>query len=125
VLGYITLLLVCQLAGEVIARLFGLPVPGPVLGMVILFVGLVVRGRTPVGLEQVAGSLLRHLSLLFIPAGVGVIVHLHLIASAMAPIAGALTIGTLVTIGVTGWVMQILNRKHAAAAAAPDTEATP
>ena len=40
-----TILLVCQLAGEVIARLLQLPLPGPVLGMVILFVGLVVRGH--------------------------------------------------------------------------------
>ena len=120
-LGYITLLLVCQLTGEVIARLSGLPIPGPVLGMVILFIGLVVRGRTPVELEKTATGLLRHLSLLFIPAGVGVIVHLKLLAAELAPIAGALTLGTLLTIGVTGVVMQALNRRHPA----PPTEDAP
>jgi len=110
VLGYITLLLVCQLAGEVIARLASLPVPGPVLGMALLFAGLVVRGRVPPEMEVVGGSLLRYLSLLFVPAGVGVIVHLRLLAANLLPVAGAVTIGTLVTIALTGWLMQKLNR---------------
>lgn len=109
-LGYITLLLVCQLAGEVIARLASLPVPGPVLGMALLFAGLVVRGRVPPEMEVVGGSLLRYLSLLFVPAGVGVIVHLRLLAANLLPVAGAVTIGTLVTIALTGWLMQKLNR---------------
>jgi holin-like protein len=103
-------LLVCQLAGEVIARLASLPVPGPVLGMALLFAGLVVRGRVPPEMEVVGGSLLRYLSLLFVPAGVGVIVHLRLLAANLLPVAGAVTIGTLVTIALTGWLMQKLNR---------------
>ena len=74
-----TILLACQLAGEVIARLLGLPVPGPVLGMVILFVALVIRGHVPDDVGVVTGGLLQNLSLLFVPAGVGVMLHAGLL----------------------------------------------
>ena len=110
-LSYITLLLVCQLAGEVIARLFRLPVPGPVIGMVILFLGLLVLGRVPEGLDRVGRSLLVNLSLLFVPAGVGVITHLRQIEREWLPISAALIVGTLVTIAVTALVMAALSRK--------------
>ncbi|MEW5728471.1 MAG: CidA/LrgA family protein [Pseudomonadota bacterium] len=110
-LFYITLLLVCQLAGEVVARMAGLPVPGPVVGMVILFVGLVVKGGVPSELERVGTALLSHLSLLFVPAGVGVMIHLGLIADEWLPISAALIASTLVTIAVTAWVMAALGRR--------------
>lgn len=110
-LTYITVLLVCQLVGEVIARLAGWPVPGPVVGMVLLFVALVIRGGIPGDLDRLAGGLLKHLSLLFVPAGVGVTVHLGLIAHEWLPIAASLVIGTLVTIAVTGLVAARLARR--------------
>lgn len=111
-LGYLTLILCCQLFGEMIARLVDLPIPGPVIGMVILFCGLVVRRGTPKGLEGAGGLLLRNLPLLFVPAGVGVITNLDILASSWAAIAGAIIIGTVVTIAVTGLVMQLLNRRQ-------------
>lgn len=107
-LAYITLLLGCQLAGEILARLSGLPVPGPVVGMVILFVGLVIRDRVPTGMERVSNSLLRYLSLLFVPAGVGVVAHLKRLSEALLPIAGAVVAGTMITIAVTGVIMQFM-----------------
>ncbi|MGE5547583.1 MAG: CidA/LrgA family protein [Solirubrobacterales bacterium] len=111
-LFYITVLLVCQLAGEVVARLLGLPVPGPVVGMLILFLGLVVRGRVPEDLDRVARGLLSNLSLLFVPAGVGVMVHLRLIAHEWLPISAALIVSTLATIAVTGLVMKALGKSR-------------
>lgn len=110
-LSSITVLLVCQLVGEVIARLTKIPVPGPVIGMVLLFVGLIIRRGVPENLEKTGTTLLSHLSLLFIPAGVGVMVHLKLIAAEWLPIAGALVISTALTIAVTGLVMQALAPK--------------
>ncbi|MGE5475211.1 MAG: CidA/LrgA family protein [Bacteroidales bacterium] len=104
----ITVLLLCQLAGEVIARLTHLPVPGPVIGMLLLFVGLVIRRGVPEQLEKTGTTLLSHLSLLFIPAGVGVMVHLKLIAGEWLPIGAALVGSTALTIAVTGLVMQWL-----------------
>jgi holin-like protein len=117
VLGYITLLLVCQLAGEVAVRLTGLPIPGPVVGMAILFAGLVVRGGIPSGLDGVAGALLRHLSLLFVPAGVGVMLHVRLIAEEWLPLTAALVVSTIATIAITGRVMHALLRPRAEDAA--------
>lgn len=110
-LGHLTVILLCQLAGEIIAKAARLPVPGPVIGMVILFSGLILRGTLPPELENVAGFLHRYLPLLFVPAGVGVITSLDLLARSWAPLAGAIIIGTGVTIAVTGLVMQLANRR--------------
>lgn len=109
-LGALTLLLICQLAGEVVARLADLPVPGPVIGMALLFALLVVRGGIPESLGRTAGGLLDHLSLLFVPAGVGVMLHLPLIADEWPAIAVALVASTVVTIAVTALLMSWLTR---------------
>lgn len=106
----LTILLLCQLAGEVIARLLKLPIPGPVVGMMLLFAGLVIRRGIPENLEKTSTTLLSHLSLLFIPAGVGVTVHLKLLADEWLPIVVALIVSTVVTLAVTGLVMQVLAR---------------
>ncbi|KAF0224837.1 MAG: hypothetical protein FD176_1019 [Rhodospirillaceae bacterium] len=108
ILGSITVLLACQLAGETIAKLFALPVPGPVIGMALLFVALVLRRGLPAELDKSAGFLLSHLSLLFIPAGTGVVVHAQLIAAEWLPISTALLLGTAITIAVTGLTMAAL-----------------
>src|SRR4051812_7103338 len=75
-------LLGCQLAGEFVVRLLDVPVPGPVAGMVLLLVLLQVRdpGRDA-GVVKVAEGLLRHLQLLFVPAGVGVLQYLSVIGA--------------------------------------------
>jgi holin-like protein len=104
----LALILVCQLIGEVLVRLTHLPVPGPVIGMGLLFAGLVVRGGPSAKLEETAGSLLSHLSLLFVPAGVGIMLHLDLILSQWLPILASLVVSTALTIGVTAWLMQRL-----------------
>lgn len=111
-LKFITLLLALQLAGEVIVAALGLPLPGPVVGMVLLFAGLVIRGGLPDGLDEVAQGLLKHLSLLFVPAGVGVMVHLALVRDEWAPIAVAVVGGTVVTVAVTALVMAGLSRRE-------------
>ena len=109
-LFFLTLILACQLAGEVFVVATGLPVPGPVVGMVLLFAGLLVNGGLPDGLAQVADTLLNNLSLLFVPAGVGVMLHVGLIGRDLLPIAVALVASTLVTIGVTAGMMAWLRR---------------
>lgn len=110
VLASLTILLLCQLAGETIAHLFALPVPGPVLGMILLFAGLVIGRGLPRQLELTANFLLSNLSLLFIPAGVGVVVYAKLIAAQWLPISTALVLGTGLTIAVTGLTMAVLLR---------------
>lgn len=111
-LGPLTILLLCQLAGELIARVLHLPVPGPVIGMVLLFVGLLVRGGVPTPLQDTAGGILRHLSLLFVPAGVGVMAHLHRLGTEALPIAAALFGSTLLGVVLTAWVMNAVSRSR-------------
>jgi holin-like protein len=112
-MGYLTLILSCQLLGEIVARVARLPVPGPVIGMAVLFCGLLVRGGMPEGLETSGGYLLRILPLLFVPAGVGVVTHFDVLIRSWAAFAGAVVVGTAVTIAVTGVVMQRLVRRAA------------
>lgn len=108
----LTTLLLCQLIGEVLVRALHLPVPGPVLGMVLLFAGLVLRGReAPAPLGSVADALLGHLGLLFVPAGVGVVIYLPLLARDWAPISLAVVAGTLLAIAATGRLAQALLRR--------------
>ncbi len=107
----ITILLVCQLAGELAVLVLKLPVPGPVLGMLLLFAGLLVRGGVPRPMTDAAGGLLRNLSLLFVPAGVGVVAHLGRLSDEALPIAAALVGSTVLTIAVTAWVMAALLKR--------------
>ncbi len=109
-LKFVTVLLVLQLAGESVVAATGLPVPGPVVGMALLFVLLVLLGRVPRELDDTAQGLLRHLSLLFVPAGVGVVLHLALIRDEWLPIGAALLLGTLLTMAATAWLMVLLER---------------
>lgn len=107
-LNYLTLIFACQLAGEAFVAATGLPVPGPVMGMALLFAGLTIRGAIPKDLDTVSGTLLANLSLLFVPAGTGIMVHLGLLAGDGIAVSAALVVSTVVTIAVTGLVMQAL-----------------
>ena len=108
--GAVALLLVYQLAGELLVLLLHLPVPGPVIGMLLLFATLVARGGAPRLVRETAQGLLRHLSLLFVPAGVGVMVHTERIAAEWLPILVALVLSTAATIAVTALVMRAAGR---------------
>lgn len=120
-LGTLTILLLCQLVGELIARLLHLPVPGPVLGMLLLFGGLLIRGGVPRAVQDTAGGLLRHLSLLFIPAGVGVMAHMERLSGEALPIVVALFGSTLFGVAVTAKVMALLARNTPPRTGQPDT----
>ena len=106
----LTILLLYQLIGEVLIVLLQLPVPGPVMGMIFLFVTLLIRGSIPEQLRVTAQGLLRYLSLLFVPAGGGVMVHFASVADVWLPVIITLILSMLVTRAFTGWSMQLLNR---------------
>jgi len=107
----ITILLIYQLVGEICVRLFELPIPGPVLGMALLFGTLLVVGKTPPTVESASSTILSHLSLLFVPAGVGMMVYADRIAEEWLPIVLVLVFSTLTTMVVTAFVMQFLMRR--------------
>ncbi|MGV6816605.1 MAG: CidA/LrgA family protein [Thiotrichales bacterium] len=108
----LAILLLYQLIGESIVVVLELPLPGPVIGMVLLFISLVISGKVPHSLENVTRGLLENLSLLFVPAGVGVITHLGMLKAHWAPITFSLVTSTLLTLAVTGWTMQYLVRRQ-------------
>lgn len=90
-----TLLLALQTLGELLSRALKLPFPGPVVGMVLLLIALTYQDvREPV--RQAADFLLSHLSLLFVPVGVGVMTHLSLL--------GKYGLRMLVVILVSTWL---------------------
>lgn len=107
---YLALILVCQLIGETLQVFTEIPVPGPVIGMIVLFLGLLIYRGLPDGLENAAGGLLKNLGLLFVPAGVGIMLHIPRLADEWWPILLAVIPGTLVAIGVTAWIVQWLGR---------------
>jgi holin-like protein len=107
-------LLVFQLAGEVLARSLNLPIPGPVIGMLMLFVALVLRGGPGKDLQTTSQNLLQHLSLLFVPAGTGIMVHLHRVSDEWLPLLASLLVSTLATLIVTALVMKLCQGSSAA-----------
>lgn len=106
----ITILLACQLAGEILDIWLSLPIPGPVVGMMLLLTILIIRGKPGRPLEDTSNALLSHLSLLFIPAGVGVIIHIDRLSEEWLPITIALVVSTLVTLVATALIMMTLLR---------------
>jgi holin-like protein len=117
----LTLILLAQLAGEALARGAGLPVPGPVIGMALLLGFLVLRDRGPRPLvrlmpqplrdgtlESTGRGLLANLSLMFVPAGAGIVGRLDVVQAQglklalviVASTGAALAATVLVFVGV-------------------------
>lgn len=106
----LTLILMAQLAGETFVTFTGLPIPGPVIGFLIMFIGLVLKKGVPEPLQQTSTSILRFLSIMFVPAIVGVMVHVGRIAEHWQAVVAAIFASTALTIIITGWLMQRLTR---------------
>ena len=115
----LSLILLCQLTGEVIVRGLGLPMPGPVVGLIMLLLLLLARDRFAIlargplqgdGVEGASRGLLAHLSLLFVPAGVGVVQKLDLLAEHGVAILAILAVSVVVTLLVTVATFLVANR---------------
>lgn len=115
----LSLILICQLIGEVIVRGLRMPLPGPVIGMALLFAALIARDRISAlargplrdgAVEGASKSLLAHLSLMFVPAGVGVVQNLDLLAQRGVAIAVVLAASVVVTLLVTVATFLIISR---------------
>jgi holin-like protein len=124
----LSLILLCQLAGEVIVRGLVLPIPGPVIGLLLLLLLLLARDRfAPLargplqgdGVENASRGLLANLSLLFVPAGVGVVQKLDLVAAHGIAIAAVLAISVVVTLLVTVATFLVASRVMGRGRSAP------
>ncbi len=110
-LGFL-ILLACQLVGELLVRGLDVPIPGAVVGMVLLFLGLLLFQEIPDGLRQTSEGLLKVLPLLLVPAGVGIMQYLGFLSEAWAELLTALVISTFATLFIVAFILQrMLARK--------------
>ena len=120
-------LLVLQWVGEVLVQSLGLPLPGALVGALLLLVGLLLLGRLPKALEQTSGALLQNLMLLFIPIVAGVMLHFERIASEWLPFLasgiGGAVLTLLVTASVFRWMLQRSGQKTGAEVEAAEPKA--
>ena len=111
------IILLYQLIGELFQKFFGLSIPGPVIGLVLLLLTLLLiqkRQRVVPIKEDMFNSaeiLLNYLPLLFIPVGVGVVMHFSLLEDTLASVVLVIILGTLSTLALTGYIMEKILRK--------------
>lgn len=109
-LNAITIIVLFQLAGEALAMLTSIPVPGSVLGMVFLLLAFFVKDDLIDLVRPTGGVLLSNLSLLFVPAGVGIIRHVARFEAEGVGIAVTLVLSTLFAMAVTAWTIQLVSK---------------
>ncbi|MBD9416940.1 CidA/LrgA family protein [Pseudomonas sp. PDM16] len=104
----LTWLVLFQLLGTALNVLFLPMLPGPIIGMLLLFVFLLVRGEVGEPMTEAAASLLRYLPLLLVPPAVGMMAYAEQIAADFWALAGALGLSLLISLLFAGWLMQKL-----------------
>lgn len=109
-IGTLATILCFQLVGEVAARALALPLPGPVVGLILLVATCILRPAVADRIRAVTLGLLRHLSLFFVPAGVGVVAHWDLLRSQGLGLAVALMGSTLLAIAAGALAFTLVAR---------------
>lgn len=122
-LAGLVVLIVFQFIGEGIAWGTGLPVPGPVIGFVALFVAALAWPRLIDITAPMANTLLGFLTLLFVPAGVGIMQYTDVLRTGALPLAAVVTLSTAATMAVTAVVFHLVSRSVAANETAGDSAA--
>lgn len=108
----------CQLVGEFIAHEADAPVPGPVIGMVLLWAVLTLtKPGADASVMRAADGLLKHLQLLFIPSAVGIVTLFGLVADHLVPLAVGVVTSWLAGLLTVGWLVTLLTRRNARGAA--------
>ncbi len=114
--GFFVILLF-QLIGEVIQKFFALVIPGPVIGLIFLLFTLIYLRRVKMkkilnvkkDVMSTATAITSYLSLLFVPIGVGVVMHISYLEKNLHQVLGVVVIGTMLTVGITAKLMEYLN----------------
>lgn len=111
------IILLFQLVGEVIQKFFSLVIPGPVIGLIFLLFTLIFLRRVKVknilhvkkDVMSTGTAITSYLSLLFVPIGVGVVMHISYLEKNLYQVLGVVVIGTMLTVGLTAKLMEYLN----------------
>jgi putative effector of murein hydrolase LrgA (UPF0299 family) len=111
----LSLILTCQLAGELLTRGAGLPVPGPVAGLALFLALLAIRPSLIGAIRPTVTVVLANLSLFFVPAGVGVVAHLEILSAdwiaILAVLVGSTVLAMLAAVGTFLAVLKVLERR--------------
>ena len=115
--GFFVILLF-QLIGEVIQKFFSLVIPGPVIGLIFLLFTLIYLRRVKMkkilnvkkDVMSTATAITSYLSLLFVPIGVGVVMHISYLEQNLYQVLGVIVLGTVLTVGLTAKLMEFLNQ---------------
>lgn len=107
-LRQLAIILVICFIGEALNKLLNIPIPGNVIGMIILLISLLTGFIKVEAIEDVTEFLLKHLAFFFVPAGVGVISSMDIIAANFLPMLAVILLSAIVVIVVTGITVQIL-----------------
>lgn len=107
----LVVILIFQGLGEIISKVLGLPIPGPVIGLVLLLATLLIRGKIDPDLDLVASAFAQHLGLLFIPAAVGVVMFVPKLADHGLAIAAILIISVGLAVAVTSLCLKWFSKK--------------
>ncbi|GAB3104529.1 CidA/LrgA family protein [Aestuariicella hydrocarbonica] len=108
-------LLFFQLCGETLVSVLHSPIPGPVAGMLLLWIALAIKGGPSKDLDQVSHTLIQYLSLFFLPAGVGLFFLPASVQQYWPAILAAMLVGTLASMLFSGFLMKRLSAKKAGA----------
>jgi len=108
-----------QLIGEAVKKLFEINIPGPVIGLTLLLLTLIYLRRFKKGkvkdlkddVTNIGNYILSYLSLLFVPIGVGVVMHLAFLEKNLINVIFVIFLSTVLTIGFTAYVMEKLNKR--------------
>ena len=112
-LNSIFTILLFQLIGEFIQKFTEISIPGPVIGLILLLGVLLIRAKYFKEHPSIENSLvdfserfLNYLPLLFIPVGVGVVMHLSLLEENLISVISIIVLGTLLTLALTGFIIE-------------------
>ena len=102
-----------QLLGEAIQKIFEISIPGPVIGLILLLLSFIFFSKRLTQSKKMikeisatSNQIINYLSLLFVPIGVGVVMHINYLGDNLFKIFSIITIGTLATLIFTAFVME-------------------
>ena len=108
-------LLLCQLAGEAAARVLSAPLPGPVIGMLLMLALFMLSNRFAEFMRPTSQAILANLSLLFVPAGVGVVGHVSTLGAQAVSLLIAVVASTILAIAAGAGAFVVVARLTGAA----------
>ena len=108
-----------QLLGEALKKFFEMRIPGPVIGLILLLITLIFLKRYKTrainnlksDVLNTSNYILSYLSLLFVPIGVGVVMHLSYLENNLFKVLIIIFISTILTIGITAFLMEKINKR--------------